>query len=382
MATHSYGLLDQAQEDALHASRLLQVEERPFQRVTRNLLSKDSLLKWTPPTQLPSPPPEGSSGYDKTPTLLALAPSTEEEEKLKRQKFTEDILLDFAALESSILRLQLTLTSNARERTRYAAEKAKILSTASSVRSNTLALRAQLAEAQRVLSLRKGYDELAAKLIDPKKLKPRAETTEEIERLGKEIEELEQESADFEGVWVGRREGFERVVAEGRAMVRLIKGVKEEVEPEVEVEGGEEGKVEGRSRMGTPVPSGSTPIAEGEGTPMPTGGEETPLHAGGVESGEGGASPMRVTNKFLEVEDATRASSRAASPVVQLVESQEEADVEMGEDSVALEPQPKTTGGMEVTEDQVKTHEGTQGTEEPDKVATPAEGMVEEMDES
>ena len=119
----------------------------------------------------------------------------------------------------------LTLTSNIRERARYAEEKAAILSTSRAVRDNTLALRAQLASAQRVLELRKGYDELAAKLIDPRKLKPRAETREDLVRLEKELEDLEQEGQECEALWVGRREAFERVVGEGEAMMRFVKGV-------------------------------------------------------------------------------------------------------------------------------------------------------------
>ena len=378
-AKYSYTSLDQASEDALHASRLLQVEERPFHRVTRSLLGKDSLLKWTPPQQLPSPPPDGEEEAQP-------APDTEEDAQ-KRQKFREEILLDFAALESSILRIQLLLASNKRERERYATEKAKILDTAQSVRDNTLHLRSQLVEAQDLLKLRKGYDELATKLIDPKKnLKTRAETREEIGKLEKEIEDLEQESADFEGVWAGRKDAFERVVGEGQAMVRLIKGIKDEPEVEKEDEHmaeAEEGEKGERSRMGTPAPEGSTPM------PVAASGGETPLRPEG-ELGEGGATP-RPTNKFLEVEDATRVSSRAESPAVQ-----PDADIEMGEDTAELEPEVKTTGGMEATEEQVKTMEervepdeedieatGEQvGTPAEGQVATPAQDVSEVMDES
>lgn len=382
-STNTYTLLDQPSEDALHATRLLQVEERPFQRVTRNLLGKDSLLRWTPPTQLPSPPPDGDE---------AQASHDSDEEERKRQKFREDILLDFAALESSILRIQLTLSSNQRERERYAAEKAKILETAQAVRDNTFELRSQLSEAQRVLGLRKGYDELAAKLIDPAKLKPRADTQDDIEKLEKEIEDLEQESSDFEGVWAGRKEAFDKVVGEGQAMIKLIKGIKDEPEVEKEGErmdeGGEESGMKGeRSRLGTPAPG------EGGSTPMPTQvsreeGGETPLHPeGAADSGEGTASPMRgATNKFLDVEDATRVSSRNASPSLQVVEGGgmervEGVDVEMGDQTTQLEAEVKTDEGMEVQDEQVKTPaEGMEGTE--DRVGMGGESIGEEMDES
>lgn len=282
------------------------------------------------------------------------------------------------------------------------------------MRQNTAALRVQLAEAQRVLELRKGYDELAARLIDPKKLKPRVETREDIEILGKEIEELEQESGEVEGMWWGRREAFERVVEEGRGMMRVVKGIKDEpeheadkdegMEVEVEVEDGE-GKEGGeRSRIGTPG-AGRTPVPR-DMTPLV---EEAEADAG-EDSGDGRA----LTNTFLEVEDeVTRASSQAGTP---MMDAQVGEDVEMAEeeDQATLEPQPKTTAGMEVAGEQVATPaEGMEGTEdqaegdmeapielvtdsqgetpaapvlmeeaeEEQEVATPAEA-VEEMDES
>ena len=310
--------------------------------MTRNLLGKDSFLKWTP-QQLPSPPPDGEEEPYTNHT---------DDEAFKRQKFREDVLLDITALESSIRRIQLIQSSNQRERERYAAEKAKILETAQAVRDNTMHLRAHLASAQRSLELRKGYDKLAARLIDPEKLKPRAQTREDIGKLEKEIEELEQEGAEFEGAWVGRREAFERVIGEGRAMVRLIKGIKEEPEAEEDkdegMEDGEEGTKGGRSRMGTPAPEGGSTPMPGE---MERGGE-TPMPMS-LESGEveGSDDAMRPTNKLLSVEDATRANSRTGSPLVQAMEGQ--LDVEM--DELPLEPRPKASTGMEATDDQVAT---------------------------
>ncbi|KAK3718011.1 hypothetical protein LTR37_005437 [Vermiconidia calcicola] len=367
-ATHSYTVLpEQSQEDALHATRLLQVEERPFQRVTRNLLGKDSLLKWTPPKQLPSPPPEGDQAEEN-----ATDDRAEDDMRSRRQKFREEVLLDFAALESSILRIQLIQSSHARERERYAAEKAKILETAQGVRDNTLNLRNQLADAQRVLELRKGYDELAAKLIDPKKSKPRADTQEDINKLEKELEDLEQENADFENVWMGRREAFDKVVAEGQNLVKVIKGIKEEPEHEKEDERMEDGdgeKGEGRSRLGTPVPDGRTPMAADGGghTPLradvsahtPRPGGETPLL-------EGAASPSRPTNKFLDVEDATRSSSRAGSPMAQASQPQGDVDMMVEDQTESPTLQRQTV---------------SPGEEQQEKAATPAV-ETEVMDET
>ncbi|KAK0307268.1 hypothetical protein LTR01_005914 [Friedmanniomyces endolithicus] len=336
---YNYTILpEQSQEDALHATRLLGVEERPFQRVQRALLGKDSLLRSLPRQQLPSPPPEGED---------ITSPDSTGEEKYLR--FRDEILLDFAALESSILRIQLIHSSNERERERYAAEKAKILETAQAVRDNTIELRQQLVESQRVLELRKGYDELAAKILDDKKIKSREECTQEITTLEKEIEELEQESAEYETTWVGRREQFDRVAKEGEAMVRLIKGLKDEAEAE-QMEGEEdqhtmdEGDDATRgesSRLGTPVPEGRTPmrVEDGGQTPM----------VSSAEVGDG--TPVRPINRFLEVDDAvTRGSSRAASPVLQAVDPT--VDVEMAETLEAAteqQPLPEASADVEVS---------------------------------
>ncbi|KAM0699603.1 hypothetical protein Q7P36_000606 [Cladosporium allicinum] len=318
----TYGILSQPAEDALHPTRLLGIEERPFQRVTKRLLDRDSLLRSTP-KQLPSPPPES---VDET------SPTTEDAaaDSHTRQKFREEVLLDFAALESSITRIQLIQTSNARERERYAAEKAKILATAQAVRENTLLLREQLAEAQKVLELRKGYDALASKILEDKKLKSRDECRADIVVLEKEIEELEQEGVEVEGLWSGRREAFERIVHEGEVMRRVIKGIKEPEQGEDEaMDEGDAEKEEEGSRMGTPGPDdGRTPRHESGGrTPMPEGstplpGGVTPMHEG-MDEGED-----RPRNKFLDVEGGIQLSSRAASPGTQ---GESATDVEMGD---------------------------------------------------
>jgi hypothetical protein len=360
MSTPNYGILPQPSEDALHPIRLLGIEERPFQRVTKRLLDRDSLLRQTP-KQLPSPPPEGEEGETEAAN----------DDAAIRQKFREEVLLDFAALESSITRIQLIQTSNARERERYAAEKAKILATAQAVRENTVLLREQLSEAQKVLELRKGYDALAAKILEDKKLKSRDEVRGDIGVLEKEIEELEMEGGEIEGLWVGRREVFERICAEGEVMRRVVKGIKEVEEDTDEDEAMEEGDGEkdDRSRMGTPgIDDGRTPRHESGGrTPMPEGstplpGGTTPLHEGMEEEGE-----ERPKNKFLDVEGGTQRSSRAASPGTQSVDSP--ADVEMGDDEegASAQLQAKTTTGLEGKDGQVKE---------------PAESMTMEMDES
>ncbi|KAF2487028.1 Tho complex subunit 7-domain-containing protein [Neohortaea acidophila] len=374
MSAHAYTFLpEQAQEDALHAARLLAIEERPFQRVTSHLLGKDSLLQWTPPTQLPSPPPEGEASE---------APdATATDNAAKRQRIHDDVLLDFAVLENSIRRIQLLQSSNAKERQRYAAEKAKIVETAQAVKNNTLGLRTQLAEAQRMLELRKGYDELAAKLITPK-LKARAETTEDIVKLEKEIEDLQQESADYDGTWVGRREAFDRVVAEGQAMMRVIKGIKDEPEPETEkdetMDDGEEGAATakgGRSRLGTPGPDigGRTPMQGtdlGGRTPMPGSAElggGTPMRGDETPFPETGDGTPRPSNKMLDVDEELRSSSLAGSPMLQA----QEGDVDMEETPAAISTMAEDA---QAEEEQVDGTASAAATSE-QAVATPAEEM-------
>lgn len=341
-----YGILTEpSAEDALHAERLLHIEERPLQRVTRRLLGDDSLFR-SVPRQLPSPPPEGDD-----PPSEAAEPA--DADPFKRQKFREDILIDFAALESSITRIQLIQSSNARERERYAAEKAKILSTAQSVRANTLQLREQLVEAQKVLQLRKEYDELAAKILDDRKLKSREEASSEIQALEKEIEELEAEGQEIEGLWEGRREAFEKVVAEGEVMMRVIKGIKEQPDEEDKAEDevmeeGEDGP-KATSRLGTPG-------VEGGRTPRFDAGDATPMHEGNdLAKATQDDGEYLARNKHLAVGDATRLSSAAVSPLRQEAELTE--DVDMVNDSKAgddvLAEQPKTSFGMEATDDQV-----------------------------
>ncbi|KAF2721012.1 hypothetical protein K431DRAFT_312910 [Polychaeton citri CBS 116435] len=321
-------------EDELHVARLLNVEERPFGRVTGSLLGDRSLLRSKPyESHLPSPPPDGEQ--QQVPL---------EEFSKRSERFREEVLLDFQALENSLVRMQLIQSSNARERERYASEKAKILAAAQQVRENTLELRTQLTEAQKVLGLRKGYDRLAEKILEDKKLKSRDDAQSDIEALEKEIEDLEMESKEFEGVWTGRLGQFERVVAEGETMRKLIKGIKDE--PDEEMEGtedgnGEEGAEEGDglskedlSRIGTPRLDAATPRGiDGGDTPMPETSDAN-------EDADTGATASRPHNRFLEVDDANRVSSRIGSPRHQPTESS--TDIEMGESAAVPEAQLQT----------------------------------------
>lgn len=192
----------------------------------------------------PTPPPEDSDL------------DAGESEKQKRQgewrNFREDVTLDFAAFEGSIARIQFLLTSNERERERYATEKLRILSTMQSVRENTTDLRAQLEEAQRLLALRKNYDELAERITSNRLLKPRADQQTNLQKLETEIADLEKESKDYATTWSERREQFNRIMEEGMQLRRLIRDEKEEVERREgmqEDEDGEDGDAPSKGKI-------------------------------------------------------------------------------------------------------------------------------------
>lgn len=140
------------------------------------------------------------------------------------------MILDFAAFESSIIRIQFLLTSNAEERKRYAEKKLKIEATSQAVRANTAELRVQLEEAQRTLACRKEYDAMAEKIISNRALRPREEQHSNIEKLNAEIAELQRESLEYAEIWNRRRQQFDKIIDQTTEMQRQIKDEKEEVE--------------------------------------------------------------------------------------------------------------------------------------------------------
>ena len=65
----SWGLLDGDEENELHKSRLLNVEEKPFKRITKRLASLHALTT-ARARQQPTPPPEinGTPSEQQPPT--------------------------------------------------------------------------------------------------------------------------------------------------------------------------------------------------------------------------------------------------------------------------------------------------------------------------
>lgn len=256
----SYELLDQQEEDSLHKSRLLNVEEKPFKRISKRLLNPDSLTV-SYATLLPTPPPDEAEKDDG-------AVEAEGQRRLETwRNFRDDVTLDFAAFEGSVSRIQFLLTSNEKERERYAAEKHRILSTMQAVRDSTNELRGQLEEAQRALALRKTYDELAEKITSNRLLKPREDQQANLQKLRVEITELEEESKEYAKTWAERREQFGRIVEEGMQLRRLIRDEKEEVERREGMQDGQEGDEADVPSKGKSSEAG-TPRAESDtGTP-------------------------------------------------------------------------------------------------------------------
>ncbi|GAB7341174.1 hypothetical protein MBLNU457_7469t1 [Dothideomycetes sp. NU457] len=324
MASQYIPLLTPAEEDALHVERLLGVEERPFQRLKGRLLSTESMLRRFP-GQLPTPPPDATEDEE------AAEPSNEEalaKADAERTRSRDDLLLDFEAFESFLIRIQMLKDANDRERQRYAEEKSKILETAQAVRENTADLRIQLAEAQRMMALRKEYDSLANKITGSRMLKPRDEQAVNIEKLNAEIADLEAEGRDFGNLWAERRTQFNNIVEEGKTMMRVIRGEKDEEEEE-------DGEEKEDGETSTQKEEDST-----AGTPRPETGANTPVRVSGMD-GEDFVSGNQndLLRKAVGLSTPAVGTSSAPSPGSMEAEpamGQDGKDTEMGEASEAI----------------------------------------------
>lgn len=235
--------------------------------MSKRLLSRDALVR-SFPAQLLTPPPEGSAVDE----AAAAVEAERHKQDLERRQWREDVMLDFANLESTFIRIEFLKNSNDKERERYAAEKINILETAQAVRNNTAELRIQLADSQRTLALRKEYDTLATRITSNRMLKPREEQHANLDKLNAEIADLEQEGRDYAQTWIERKEQFDRIMAEGRQMLRIIRGEKDESEKEETMDDADE--QDGSASKGDNTPrleEGATPQAEDGDAPTPVG---------------------------------------------------------------------------------------------------------------
>ncbi|KAI5304145.1 hypothetical protein KEM56_006802 [Ascosphaera pollenicola] len=256
--TPNYSLLDLASEDTFHTKRLLNVEEKPFKRITRRILNSNLIA--APPSEIAHPE------------------DRKEREKQWRELYDE-VALDFAAFHGSLARIQSLFESNEQERKRYGEEKLRIEQTAQAVRDNSADLRTQLVEAQNSLALRKQYDELAEKITSNRLLKPRDQQKVKLEELNAEIAKLEQEREEYAKTWIERREQFGRIVEEGMQLRRLIRDEKKEVERREGMQNAEDHEeFDAASTRGSIAPSKDG--LKRSGSALPSGGETerpTPL---------------------------------------------------------------------------------------------------------
>lgn len=244
----SWGLLDDKSESELHKSRLLNVEEKPFKRITKRLSAISSVVST-------------ATQYNVSTQNGADAASRPSQESLK-----EDLTLDFAAFDSSIARLQFLHDANQRECERYSADQQRILAECQSVRANNGQLREQLDSARATLAQRKKFDELAEKITSNRLLRPREDQLANLSKLEEECKELERESETYKETWKERREQFNRIMEEGMMLRRQIRDEKEEVDRREGMNEEGEDEAEGDREGTTP-----RPVASGNATPRPDG---------------------------------------------------------------------------------------------------------------
>ncbi|KAF7544558.1 hypothetical protein G7Z17_g9848 [Cylindrodendrum hubeiense] len=262
----SWDLLDQEGESELHKTRLLNVEEKPFKRITKrlNILSTLTL------------PAEAQNGHPTDP-------------RSKLEQLKEDLTLDFAAFDSTITRLQFLYHANARERERYTDDQQRILTECQAVRANNAQLRDQLEVAQATLTQRKKFDELAEKITSNRLLRPREDQITNLTKLEEECRELERESETYSETWRERREQFNRIMEEGMLLRRQIRDEKEEVDRREGMNEGDDDDADPEKPGQTP--GGATPRPEGDSQLKADGDAGTPL----PEASHGGRTPSRET---------------------------------------------------------------------------------------
>ncbi|KAM3529212.1 hypothetical protein NHJ13051_002037 [Beauveria bassiana] len=298
----SWDLLDERSETELHKARLLNVEEKPFKRITKRLSTVSSIV---------------SKITDEEEQSATTAPNTEQ--------LREDLTLDFAAFDSSIARLQFLHDANERERTRYDNDKQRILDECQAVRAKNAELREQLDGARAKLAQRKKFDELADKITSNRLLRPREDQLTNLAKLEEECRELERESETYTGTWKERRDQFNRIMDEGMLLRRQIRDEKEEVDRR-------EGMNEGTEDDGAPTPR---PDLNGSATPRPEGDGQ---HKDDDEGGKGeNGSAATPAGDHLQVprlgsgrgsKNASAAASTTATPKPEQEEIDREDDDE------------------------------------------------------
>ncbi|KAK1994679.1 tho complex subunit 7 [Colletotrichum falcatum] len=296
----SWDLLEDKEEQELHKTRLVNIEEKPFKRITKRLVTittiANSQLK-----QQPTPPPEDANGEGQAggeTRQEAAAKMLREIDQIK-----DDLTLDFAAFDSSIARLQFLLDANVRERERYKADQQRILEECQSVRGNNARLREQLEGARATLAQRKEYDKLANALM-AKGLRPRGEQESNLKKLEEEIRDLERESETYAVTWRERRDQFSKIMDEGMLLRRQIRDEKEEVERREGMN--EDGEEDGEASRGGNVSSGNvTPHPDSGAVPRPTSDGQSEEHADGLKPRPGGSGSFSRSGSAVPSQSGT-----------------------------------------------------------------------------
>jgi len=307
------------------------VEEKLYKRLTRRLLVTNAVPIL--PSKESSHTINGVDDHASAEDNAEAAHFAREE----RQRRT-DTLLDFAAFESNIVRAQLLINSNERERQRYAEEKTRIMETAHTVRGSNGQLHEQLKEAQRVLQVRKGYDELALMITKKPQLRSRDDQHAALMKLNAEIADLEHEREEYSKTWTERREQFGRIVEEGMQMLRLIRDEKEEaerLEGMEDVDNGEDGE---GSATGTPKASA------GGATPMHTSQDEA---ASVVAPAETSVHPLAQHREAEEADGQTNGDNEDAA-MADNDDSEQKADAAVDE-ALATEEETPIADNMDTT---------------------------------
>ncbi|OBT59502.1 hypothetical protein VE04_00536 [Pseudogymnoascus sp. 24MN13] len=353
----SFQLLGQREEDELHKTRILNIEEKPFKRITKRLLAPGSLISTplgplTPP--LPTPPPPPTPPPSKKPR-------------------TKNSSTSAASSTKTIARFQFLRNSNERERERYAAEKLRILEAAQDVKDNTAELRVKLESARATRGSRKGFDKLAEKITSNRMLRTREEQAANLQKL---------EEEQYGETWAERREQFGRIVEEGVRLRRLIRDEKEEVERREGM--GDAGEEDGEVGEQTPKhDSGeATPRPDGALTPRATRGASTEAEnaykSSNLKPASNGysRSNSRASSRAGS-RGGSRPGSRAPSPTGserrrQLAEEGDAVMAEAGVDSPMADADSAVEEGEEVEVEipKVTVHEPSSSSSGEDKMDT------------
>ncbi|PKS11983.1 hypothetical protein jhhlp_001279 [Lomentospora prolificans] len=322
----AWGLLDEKEEQELHKRRLLNVEEKPFKRITKHLNQINAFIKTTSQPHEPTLPDADADGTPPAPD-----PGRDTAAQLRElDQLREDLTLDFAAFDTSIARLQFLFDANQRERAGYEEKRQAILDECQAVRDRNVELRVGLEEARATMAQRKKFDELAEKITNNKLLRPREDQVAALQKLEEECRELERESETYSVTWRERRDQFNRIMEEGMLLRRQIRDEKEEVDRR-------EGMNEDGEEDGEASRDGQTPLP-------PQSGNATPHVDSGMvprsREGTPAADGLKPKRELPGASSGSQAPSRSATPQPQVARD----DIEEGED-VEMRDEEKLAGG-------------------------------------